>query len=135
MASVPPTVAKLFSLEGKTAIVTGASGGLGLAMTSALAEAGANIVSIQLANDSNAANLQKAVEQHSRSFSSLECDIRNAKELRATFQKIWDQNVLPDILLNCAGIQRRAKAEDFVDEDIEAVWLSTVLTTLTLLMV
>lgn len=121
MATVPPTVAKLFSLEGKTAVVTGGSGGLGVAMTSALAEAGANIVSIQIPNDPNGENLRKIIEQHGRSFSKFECNVRDAAELRATFQKIWERNVAPDVLLNCAGIQRRAKVEDFTDEDIDAV--------------
>jgi len=39
-------VAKLFTLAGKTAIVTGGTGGLGTGMTMALASAGADIVSI-----------------------------------------------------------------------------------------
>ena len=122
MATVPPTVAALFSLEGKTAVVTGGSGGLGLAMTSALAEAGANIISLQIPGDPNGESLQKTVEALDRSFSKFECDVSNATDLRATFQNIWEQNISPDILLNCAGIQRRKKVEDFTDEDIDAVW-------------
>ncbi len=40
--------AKLFSLEGKTAVITGGTRGIGQAMVMALAEAGANIILVQV---------------------------------------------------------------------------------------
>jgi 2-deoxy-D-gluconate 3-dehydrogenase len=49
LSNVP--VRDLFDLTGKTAILTGATGGIGLATTTALAEAGADIVSIQMPTD------------------------------------------------------------------------------------
>lgn len=45
----------------------------------------------------------------------------DSKSLRATFAQIWATGVVPDILLNCAGIVRRGKAEEMTDEDIDAV--------------
>ena len=48
-ASAPPaTLASLFSLHGQTALVTGGTRGIGHAMTLALAEAGANIILVQV---------------------------------------------------------------------------------------
>ena len=116
-----PSVAELFSLQGKTAIVTGGTGGLGLSMAIALAEAGADIVSIQIANDARAALLVEGVQQCGKKLLTYETDVSDSAALRATFQKIWADGVVPDILLNCAGINRRSKVEDFKDEDIDAV--------------
>lgn len=116
-----PDVAKLFSLEGKTAIVTGGTGGLGTAMTMALAAGGADIVSIELPNDPGSQTMKDAVAKTGRKLSQYECNVRDSKDLRAVYQKIWSAGVKGDILLNCAGVQRRSEAADFSDEDIELV--------------
>ena len=116
-----PSVQQLFSLEGKTAIVTGGTGGLGLAMSIALAEAGADIVSIQIANDPRSQLLADAVKELGRKLQVFETDVADSPKLRECFAKIWEAGVVPDILLNCAGINRRAHVEDFKDEDIDAV--------------
>jgi 2-deoxy-D-gluconate 3-dehydrogenase len=114
-------VASLFSLSGRTAIVTGGTGGLGMAMTTALASGGANIISIELPSDPGHDALASAIAQTSRSFKTYECDVRDPKSLRGIYQTMWNDGVKGDILLNCAGVQRRAEAEDFTDEDIELV--------------
>lgn len=116
-----PPFTELFSLSLKTAIVTGGTGGLGLAMSVALAEAGADIVSIQLPNDPNARTLIDAIATTGRSTTVFEGDVSNSNSLRDTFSRIWDCGIVPDILLNCAGIVRRGKAEDVGDDDIDAV--------------
>lgn len=113
---------QLFTLSGKTAIVTGGTGGLGLDMTVALAEAGADIVSIQLANDPRADLLSQACKSAGRKLTVFECDVADSKSLRECFARIWEAGVTPDILLNCAGINRRGKVEDLSDEDIDAVF-------------
>src|SRR5689334_5972626 len=118
-----PSVQELFSLEGKTAIVTGGTGGLGLSMAVALAEGGADIVSIQLADDPRAHLLEEGVKSCGRKLMTFEADVADSPSLRACFQRIWQAGVVPDILLNCAGINRRSKVEDFKDEDIDAVSL------------
>jgi len=114
-------VAKLFSLAGKTAIVTGGTGGLGAAMTMALASAGAQIVSIELPSDPGSSTTAEAVKGAGRTIKQYECDIKDPKALRSCYQKIWADGVVADILLNCAGVQRRAEAADFTDEEIELV--------------
>ena len=116
-----PSVQELFSLANKTAIVTGGTGGLGLSMAVALAEAGADIVSLQVPNDPRADLLAQAVKKLGRKLTSFDADVADSKSLRETFAKIWGAGIVPDILLNCAGINRRSKVEDFKDEDIDAV--------------
>ncbi|KAK3697072.1 hypothetical protein LTR37_017670 [Vermiconidia calcicola] len=121
MAEAAIDVSKLFSLAGKTAIVTGGTGGLGTAMTTALASGGADIISIELPNDPSSSNTSKIVTDLGRKYTRYECDIRDPKQLRSTYQKIWSDGRVADIVLNCAGVQRRAEAVDFTDEDIDAV--------------
>ena len=116
-----PSVQELFSLAGKTAIVTGGTGGLGLAMSIALAEAGADIVSIQIPNDPRANLLEDAMKELGRELQVFETDVADSPKLRECFAKIWEAGVVPDILLNCAGINRRSQVENFTDEDIDAV--------------
>ena len=52
---------QVFSLTGKTAILTGATGGLGTSLAVALAKAGASIVSIEIPNDPNSEALKKTI--------------------------------------------------------------------------
>lgn len=117
-----PSITELFSLQGKTAITTGGTGGLGLSMAIALAEAGADIVSIQLPDDPRASLLKEGVESLGRKLTVFESDVADSAKLRACFAEIWAAGVVPDILLNCAGINRRAQVENFTDEDIDAVF-------------
>ena len=116
-----PSIQDLFKLDGKQAIVTGGTGGLGLSMTVALAEAGADIVSIQMKDDPRAGLLKEACDKLGRNLIIFQADVADSKSLRQCFQSIWDKGIIPDILLNCAGINRRSKVEDFTDEDIDAV--------------
>jgi 2-dehydro-3-deoxy-D-gluconate 5-dehydrogenase len=111
----------LFSLSGKTAIVLGGTGGLGQAMTLALAEGGADIVSIEMPQDTQSAHLKEAVESAGRSITQFSCDVADKKSLRATFSQIWDAGIEADILLNSAGIQRRGAVEDISDRDLDDV--------------
>ncbi|CZT24256.1 related to 2-deoxy-D-gluconate 3-dehydrogenase [Ramularia collo-cygni] len=114
-------VSKLFSLAGKTAIVTGGTGGLGAAMTTALASAGADIVSIEIPEDPASQTIKDAVEKTGRKIRQYTCNVREPKALREVYQKLWSEGIKGDVLLNCAGVQRRAEAEDFTDEDIDFV--------------
>jgi 2-deoxy-D-gluconate 3-dehydrogenase len=114
-------VSNLFSLANKTVIVTGGTGGLGLCMVGALAEAGANIVSVQLAGDPNGPALGAAIKDIGRELTIFECNVTDSENLRQTFARIWEAGITPDILLNCAGIIRRGKVEDMKDTDIDAV--------------
>lgn len=114
-------VSRLFSIEGKTAICTGVTGGLGKELCTTLAEAGCDIVSIQLKGDPAGPMLEKAVKTLGRDFKSFDCDVGDSQALRACFQEIWNSGVTPDIMLNAAGINRRGTVKDLTDEDIDAV--------------
>ena len=108
----------LFSLEGKTALVTGVSRGLGQAMAIALARAGADIVGVGLRG---MGDTQALVEAEGRRTYEICADLsqrnaaeRVAKEALAAFGKV-------DILVNNAGITRDGLMPMLKDADWDAV--------------
>jgi len=86
-----------------------------------MAEVGANIVSINIPQDPGVDALEKAITDVGRKLTTFECDVGDSAALRATFNKIWQSGVVPDILLNCAGLNRRGSIEEMMDEMIDLV--------------
>ncbi|KAK5363084.1 hypothetical protein LTR20_009989 [Exophiala xenobiotica] len=118
---------QLFSLEGKTVIATGGTGGLGSEMCLAMAESGADIVSIYPPGDAGQSRLEETIRSRTsidggRKVLGFECDISDSQSLRDTFDKIWRAGVVPDILLNCAGLNRRGPIEEMTDEKIDLIF-------------
>lgn len=112
MSATASRAIDIFSLGGKTVIVTGATGGIGLTLAVAFAEAGADIVSIQMANDPGSKSLAEKIEATGRKLLEFESNLKDYKSIPATFERIWAAGVVPDILLNSAGITRVASVED-----------------------
>ncbi|KAJ5099087.1 hypothetical protein N7532_006088 [Penicillium argentinense] len=112
---------KLFSLQGKTAICTGATGGIGQTLCKSLAMAGADIVSIQIPNDVHAESLSKSISELDRKFWSFECNLTDPTSIRSTFQAIWQAGIMPSVLLNCAGVNRRCPITEVTDDDLDLI--------------
>jgi 2-deoxy-D-gluconate 3-dehydrogenase len=113
---------QVFSLTGKTAILTGATGGLGTSLALALAKAGASIVSIEIPDDPNSDALKKTIsEEAGSSVRNFTCDVAKTADLRACYASIWDAGIIPDILVNCAGVARQNACEDVTDDDMDLV--------------
>ena len=107
----------MFDLSGKVAVVTGCNTGLGQGMALALAQAGCDIVGLNIVPaDETAA----AVERMGRRFHDIATDLSTAKaedlvaRATAAFGRI-------DILVNNAGIIRRADALEFSERDWDDV--------------
>jgi len=107
-----------FRLDGKTALVTGASAGLGAAMAVALAEAGADVVCH--GNSHSADETCKKIERLGRRAATAEADLSQSGSAEKLFEQA-NRFASVDILVNNAGIIRRAKAVDYSDEDWSAV--------------
>jgi 2-deoxy-D-gluconate 3-dehydrogenase len=115
-------LSNIFSLEGKSAIVTGGTGGLGSALATALAQAGVStIVSIELPNDPLSSDLKSKIEGVGGKLLQFHCDLRDPKSLRDCYQSVWGAGVVPDILINCAGVMRRNLCENATDEELDLV--------------
>ena len=108
-----------FRLDGKVALVTGGSRGLGMGMAAALAEAGANVVSVQRSAEAPA--LAARVEAAGRSLLPLALDLADGESARRALAATLDRFGRVDILVNNAGVQRRAPATEFSFEDWKAV--------------
>jgi len=103
----------LFNLEGKTAVVTGASRGLGKAMAIGLAKAGADVVVTDILDTSETVSEIKKLKRESL---GLVVDVSNKSDIEAMVKKIRDKFGNIDILVNNAGILRTGDAE-VIDKD------------------
>ncbi len=111
---------ELFRLDGKVAVVTGASRGLGQAMAVGLAEAGADIV-VASTNATNLTDTVQAIRQLGRKVLPLTCNVADAADVTAAVKSTLDEFGTIDILLNNAGTIRRAPAAEYSDEDWDIV--------------
>ncbi|SDL82547.1 2-dehydro-3-deoxy-D-gluconate 5-dehydrogenase KduD [Sediminibacillus halophilus] len=105
---------ELFSLKGKTALVTGATRGLGQGMAVGLAEAGANIIGT---GTSDLSETQAKVEAVGRTFHGLNKDLSRKDSAAELANEAVELGGTIDILVNNAGIIRRSDLEEFSDED------------------
>lgn len=110
-----------FRLEGKTALVTGASRGLGQAMAVGLAEAGADIAGLDRTPDCD--ETCGLVQAAGRRFLQISADLQTTtpKDYAAIIQQVEAELGAVDILVNNAGIIRRTPALDYSEEDWDAV--------------
>ena len=107
-----------FRLEGKVAIVTGASRGLGAAMAVALAEAGADIALVARGDVSAVAGAITALRRRTTTV-AIDVGARDAAE--RILAAVKAQLGPADILVNNAGIIRRAAFLEFTDTDWDDV--------------
>ena len=109
-----------FSLEGKIALVTGASYGIGFALASAFAEAGAKIVFNDINQDfvdrGLAAYKEKGIEAH-----GYVCDVTNEEQVNAMVAQIEKEVGKINILVNNAGIIKRIPMHEMTAAEFRQV--------------
>ena len=110
-------------LDGRTAIITGASKGLGLAMAKEFAASGANVA--MLARRPEVLDEAKAIVSHGASgkVATFACDVSHKDQIERAFAGALDAFGKVDILVNNAGQSRAMPAEQITDdiwhEDLE----------------
>lgn len=113
----------LFSLAGQTALVTGCSRGIGLAMATALAGAGADIVGLSASLPDDGGACGAAVRASGRSFTAYRCDLSRRTATRDLLVRLAAEQPGVDILVANAGTIRRKPAaehpETWWDEVLE----------------
>jgi len=112
------TTAAPFSLAGRTALVTGANTGIGQGIALALAQAGASVVA---AGRSDMAQTQALIAETGATGFSLQVDLQQPGIAARVIAEASDLAGPLDILINNAGIIRRADALDFAEEDWDEV--------------
>ncbi len=108
-----------FNLEGRVAIVTGCSTGLGVQMAKGLANQGCKIVALARREDM----VKQVAEDINKEFGvetfAVKCDITETEEVVNAVKATMDKFGRIDILINNAGTGAIAPAEDITDDDFE----------------
>lgn len=104
----------LFRLDGKVALVTGATRGLGAGIAVALAEAGANVIGT---GTSSFEDTQKKVEALGSKFHGIKADLSNPESISLLVKEAYSIYNRIDILVNNAGVLHLSDSEKYKDED------------------
>ena len=110
------SVIDLFSLEGKTALVTGCKRGIGKAMAEALAEAGADIIGVSANLELSESEVSIKVKSLGRQFHAYQCDFGDRNALLSFTEQVLKEHPTIDILVNNAGTILRKPAAEHPDE-------------------
>jgi len=113
-------------LEGKTALVTGASRGIGRAIAIELAREGAKVAINYQNNDEKAKEVATEIGKFGGKCVLAKANLANSQEARAMVKKVADDFGHLDILVNNAGITRDKMLTKMTDED----WVEVIATNL-----
>jgi 3-oxoacyl-[acyl-carrier protein] reductase len=118
------------SLQGKTALVTGASRGIGRATASALAEAGARVLVHYGRSAQDAESLVSAIHARGGRADAIQADLGSpdgATRLAREVRSIVGQRL--DVLVSNAGISKSATIQDYTVEDFDNLYATNVRST------
>jgi len=119
MTSFSSTLTSAFSLQGKTALITGSSGGIGKAIAKCFAKAGADVIVHYNTRREGAISTYKEINDNKDSLGKclgiIHSDFRDPKQINEMFEYVTN-NILKDnrldILVNNAGIVSKLAVED-----------------------
>jgi len=111
---------EMFNLEGKTAIVTGASRGLGYGIAECFAKAGVNLV-LANRNPQDGANAKEGLDSYGTKVISVPTDVSQKDSVERMVGKTIDKFGGIDILINNAGIMNRNPLLDLQEEEWDKV--------------
>src|SRR3982751_1035639 len=99
-------------MDGRVAVITGASTGLGLAMAKEFAASGGSVAML-----AGKAEVQKAAGKSNGRFETYSCDVSKAQPIADTFKKVVADFGKVDIVVNNAGISHAKAFDSVTDED------------------
>ena len=108
--------ARLLSLEGKVAMVTGSASGIGRGVSIRLAEMGAFIAVLDI-DETGGRESAAEIEARGSEAIFLKCDVRSASACRRAVKTTVQRSGKIDILCNCAGIAIRKDVIDLTEEE------------------
>lgn len=108
-----------FRIDGKTALVTGGSQGIGKSISLGLAENGADIIIIYNSNRLLAEQTKEEIIRLGRKCQLIECDLGNFDSINKIIKKVEDYGSYPDILVLNASIQVRKEWDRITKEEFD----------------
>ncbi|MEM0018052.1 MAG: SDR family NAD(P)-dependent oxidoreductase [Candidatus Korarchaeum sp.] len=109
--------AACISLEGKVALVTGGSSGIGRAVALRLAEAGAKVAILDIKAEG-----ERVVEEIGRERARFyKCDVTSSSEVSETIKRVYEDFGGIDIVVNAAGVIVRKDAVELTEEEWDKV--------------
>lgn len=111
---------ELFNLSGKTAVVTGASKGIGRSIALLLAQNGADIA-LLARNEKELAEVAREIEGIGRKACPVTVDLTDMDAIPKVIEKVYQQFGRIDILVNNAGMNIPKKVEEVTEEDWDQV--------------
>jgi len=111
----------MFELNGKVALVTGSSRGIGKGIALSLARAGADVVVNYVGSEQAAHEVAAEIEKMGRRAIVVRADVSDAEDVRALFAKIMETFGRLDILVNNAGTSQPRDIFEMTDEDWERI--------------
>ena len=109
------------NFENKTAVVTGGSRGIGLAIATKLAQNGANIAILYVGNESEGENAKQELSQYGTKVEQYFCDVSDFEKSKEVVDQVIADFGGIDILINNAGITRDKLVLNMEEADFDAV--------------
>ncbi len=103
-------------LDGKVAVITGASSGIGEATAEALAAEGASVV-VAARREDRLSDLVERINGNGGKALPVECDVTDEEQAHSLIQKAKDEYGQVDILVNNAGVMQLSKVEKGLSEE------------------
>ncbi|MDH3320359.1 MAG: 3-oxoacyl-ACP reductase FabG [Betaproteobacteria bacterium] len=107
------------TLASRTALVTGASRGIGKAIALALAEAGANVAVNYRERQAEAEATVKAIQELGKKAAAFQADVSKAEAVARLIRHAESKLGPIDILVNNAGVAQRRSLEELTEEDFD----------------
>ena len=114
------SIQELISLKGRTAVVTGGASGIGFAISSRLAEAGATVIIGDL-NEETAASAAKQLKQYGGNHDSIHLDVNDASSITSVADFAFKVTGRLDIWVNNAGIYPSKPVLEITDDEWDLV--------------
>ncbi len=108
------SIMEKFKLDGKTALVTGCSKGIGFGIAKGLAEAGADIIGVSSTLDIGS-DIEKYVKSIGRRFHCFSCDFSQRLNTHNFLQELYENSLEPNILVSNAGSLIRTELNEHDD--------------------
>ncbi len=114
--SIADCASQLLSLEGKTAMVTGAASGIGRGIALRLGEMGASVALIDI-DEGRASDTAVQIQKAGADAIVLRCDVQNVQDCWTVTDAVIRKWGKVDVLCNCAGIVVRKNVVDLSEEE------------------